>query len=225
MIVASNILIVAAHSDDEALGCGGTIARHIAEGDTVNAVFMADGVTARSDNTPDKLEKRILAAREAQNILGIANAEHLQLPDNRLDSVPLLDIVQKLEAIIFKIAPTLIYTHHYGDLNIDHSITHQAVMTAVRPMPENTVKEVYAFEALSSTEWQTPSKHPFLPDTYIDISKYLKNKMQAIAAYDLEMHPAPHSRSTKHVEHLAYHRGLSIGVEAAEAFMTIRRII
>lgn len=218
------ILVVAAHTDDEALGCGGTIARHVAEGDAVHAVFMADGVNARSNVAIGDLECRMEAARQAHEILGLQRVEYLGLPDNCMDSLPLLHIVKALEAVIQSIAPQVIYTHHHGDLNIDHRITHSAVMTACRPLPGACVREIFSFEVLSSTEWSTPHKDPFVPNVFVDISPYLEKKQQALLAYQHEMRHAPHSRSIEHSEYLARHRGHSVGVGAAEAFMAIRQI-
>lgn len=218
------VLIIAAHTDDEALGCGGTIARHVAEGDTVHAVFMADGVSSRPDATPEDMALRMKAARQAHEILGLKRVQYLGLPDNRMDSLPLLDVVQALEAVLQDIAPQVIYTHHHGDLNIDHRITHQAVMTACRPFPGSTLREIYGFEVLSSTEWATPQKDPFLPNVFVNISDFLEIKRKALQAYQPEMRLIPHSRSIEHAEHLARHRGYSLGVAAAEAFMTIRLI-
>lgn len=218
------ILIVAAHTDDEALGCGGTIARHVAEGDIVHAVFVADGVTSRTNADSGELQRRQDAAEEAQAILGIHRAFYLCLPDNRLDSMTLLDVVQPLEAVIRTIAPQVIYTHHHGDLNIDHRITHQAVMTACRPLPGSSVEEIYTFEIMSSTEWNTAAQAPFLPSCYIDITPFLPTKLAALEAYKLEMRDPPHSRSLAHLDHLARHRGHTVGVEAAEAFMVMRLI-
>ena len=218
------VLIVAAHADDEALGCGGTIARHTAEGDVVHAIFMADGVNSRTNSAVDELPRRMTAARQAHEILGLQSVKYLEFPDNCMDSVPLLKIVQTLETIIKTISPQIIYTHHYGDLNIDHRITHSAVMTACRPQPEGTVREIFTFEVLSSSEWAAPAKEPFLPSVFVDISDYLDLKTQALQAYQLEMRSAPHSRSIEHAECLARHRGNSVGVGAAEAFMSIRQI-
>jgi N-acetylglucosamine malate deacetylase 1 len=219
-----SILIVAAHSDDEALGCGGAIARHKAEGDTVSAVFMADGVSSRIDVCQDELKKRLAAAKQAHDLLGLDEVHYLSLPDNAMDSVSMLEVVQKLEPIIQKYSPEIIYTHHLGDLNVDHVTTHQAVMTACRPQPGHSVKEILCFEVLSSTEWSTGTNHPFIPNVYADISDFLDTKLDALKAYEIEMRPSPHSRSVKHAEYLARHRGHSVGVEAAEAFMLIRSI-
>jgi LmbE family N-acetylglucosaminyl deacetylase len=218
------VLIVAAHADDEVLGCGGTIAKHTSEGDVVHAVFMADGVRSRSNTADVDLPRRMVAAKQAHKILGLQRVEFLELPDNCMDSVPLLKIVQALEAVIQKISPQVIYTHHHGDLNIDHRITHNAVMTACRPVPGCAIKEIYSFEVLSSTEWAVPSLEPFLPNCFVDIKNFLDHKIKALQAYELEMRPVPHSRSIEHVKCLARHRGYSVGVDAAEAFMSIRQI-
>lgn len=223
-MVNKKILIVAAHADDEALGCGGTVARHTAEGDEVHAIFMADGVNSRANSAVDDLPRRMAAAMQAHKILGLKSVKYLEFPDNCMDSIPLLKIIQTLEKAINTISPQIIYTHHYGDLNIDHSITHRAVMTACRPQPERVLEAIYCFEVLSSTEWATPALEPFLPNVFIDISDYLNQKIQALHAYKLEMRSAPHSRSIEHAECLARHRGNSVGVGAAEAFMLIRQI-
>lgn len=220
----NTVLVVAAHTDDEVLGCGGTIARHVAEGDTVYAVFMADGVTSRSLAGQDDLKMRNSAAECAKKILGIKNNFYLTLPDNRMDSIPLIDVTQHLEPIIRELQPAIIYTHHHGDLNIDHRITHQAVMIACRPMPGNSVRAIYAFEVMSSTEWATPAAEPFVPNHHVDINDYLDIKLLALKAYQLEMREAPHSRSIAHMTHLAYHRGHMVGMNAAEAFSIVRSI-
>jgi N-acetylglucosamine malate deacetylase 1 len=220
--VSKVVLVVAAHADDEALGCGGTIARHVAEGDTVHAVFLADGVSSRRDADSDDLTRRLAATEQARQIFGIAANTFLGLPDNRLDVMPLLDVIQPLEQVIRQINPQVIYTHHYGDLNVDHRIAHQAVMTACRPIPGCSVREIYAFEVMSSTEWSSVGLMPFLPNLFVDISDYLHIKLKALEAYSLEMRPAPHTRSMEGLIALAKHRGHCVGVDAAEAFMVMR---
>lgn len=220
--MSNTVLVVAAHADDEALGCGGTIAKHVAAGDRVHVVYVADGVTSRGGAGQDDLVRRQQATENARNILGISTLAFLDLPDNRLDSLPLLDIVQPLETLIGKLEPEIIYTHHYGDLNVDHRLVHQAVMTACRPLPGSTVREILAFEVMSSTEWSGPGLAPFLPNFFVDISAHMETKMQALEAYALEMRVAPHSRSTEHMRCLAKHHGYCMGVDAAEAFMVMR---
>lgn len=220
--MSKTVLIVAGHTDDEVLGCGGTIARHVAEGDIVYAVFMADGVSSRPQTGQDELSYRNAAAESAREILGIRENFYLGLPDNRLDSLPLINVIQSLEPIVVKLQPNIIYTHHHGDLNVDHCITHQAVLTACRPTPESTVCEIYAFEVPSSTEWASPTAEPFLANYFVDISDHLATKVEALNAYQLEMRDAPHARNIDHLRYLAYHRGHTVGVMAAEAFVTIR---
>lgn len=218
------VLVVASHADDEVLGCGGTIARLASEGDQVHLVLMADGVNSRPGASRADLANRMAAASKAHQILGTSSVSYLELPDNKMDSQPLLEIVQALEPIIHRLAPSLIFTHHHGDLNIDHQITQRAVMTACRPQPGSPVKAIYGFEVLSSTEWTVPGKDPFLPNLFIDISSHLGAKLRALDAYSKEMREVPHSRSIQHAEVLARHRGYCMGVEAAEAFVVYRII-
>lgn len=223
--MSNRVLVVAAHPDDEVLGCGGTIARHVSEGDFVEVIFLADGVFSRADSTVEEFNKRIQSAEEARKILGVSKYHYLGFPDNRLDSIPLLDIVQPLERLIFMISPSVVYTHHHGDLNIDHKITNQAVLTACRPIPNSSIREIHSFEILSSTEWATPNHNPFLPNLHINITQFLETKLKALEAYRVEMREFPHSRSVDHVRTLACHRGNCLGLAAAESFEVIRKIV
>ncbi len=221
------ILVVAAHPDDEVLGCGGTVVQHVEKGDQVNIVFMADGVTSRVDSfTDEDVSIRNEAACESCRILGTQSPVFLGFPDNRLDTVALLDVVQALEKEIIAIQPSVIYTHHSEDLNVDHRITHQAVFTACRPQVGNSVNEIYSFEVLSSTEWSSPSeKSYFIPNRFVDISNVMKRKIEALHAYKEELREFPHSRSIETVELLARYRGSTMGMQAAEAFQVERILI
>jgi N-acetylglucosamine malate deacetylase 1 len=219
------ILVVAAHPDDEVLGCGGTVARHVDDGDEVHVIFMSDGVTSRTDIGSNEIEIRKQAKKYACNILSIVQpTRFLGFPDNCMDTVALLDIVQALEKVINEIEPEVIYTHHIGDLNIDHRITHKAVITACRPQPGFCVKEIYAFEVLSSTEWQTPGVKAFYPNVFVDIADYIDFKKQALEAYFEEMRQSPHSRSIDNAIRLNALRGNTVGLDYAEAFMLLRKI-
>ena len=223
-------LIIAAHPDDEVLGCGGSMAKWAKKGHEVHVLIMAEGATSRDksrDRDSRKQELSILAqsAKKAADILGVKSVELLNYPDNRMDSVDMLDVVKSVEEIIEKLQPEVVVTHHAGDLNIDHQITHQAVITACRPQPEQTVKRILSFEVPSATEWQSPdSGCPFVPNWFEDITDALPMKMKALEAYQSEMRPWPHARSIKAVEHLARWRGASAGCEAAESFMLVRNI-
>lgn len=220
----SDVLVIVAHPDDEVLGCGGAIAKHVAEGDRVQVVYMADGVGARGGDYELEVNRRSEARDRALCVLGVTGWRGFQFPDNKMDSVALLDAVQALERVVQDIRPRVIYTHHYGDLNVDHRVTHHAVMTACRPLPGSSVREIYACEVMSNTEWSSPGLAPFVPNAYVDITPHWAVKLSALEAYELEMRSAPHSRSIPHLEYLARHRGSCIGVEAAEAFMLMRAI-
>ena len=225
-----SILIVAAHPDDEVLGCGGSIAKWSKKGHKVHVLIMAEGATSRNsqrDRNASKKELSILAqsANNAGEILGVETVNLLDYPDNRMDSVDLIEVVKSIENYIENIKPEVIATHHFGDLNIDHQIVHSAVMTASRPQPEHVVKRILCFETQSSTEWQSPShKQVFIPNWFEDISSTLEIKIKALDAYKSEMNSFPHSRSIKAIEYLAKLRGSIVGKNAAEAFMLMREI-
>lgn len=220
--MSKKILVVAAHPDDEVLGCGGTIARHAAEGDIVHVVFLTDGEGARQCVAPDATARREGVAAMALSILGAAAPVFLGLEDNRLDAYALLDIVRPVEKVVAALAPDVVYTHHGGDLNIDHQLAHRAVMTACRPLPGSPAREIYSFEVVSSTEWGSPGVRDFAPQMYVDISAFMALKQQALEAYREEMRAAPHARSVENLAALAAYRGASVGVAAAEAFMVMR---
>lgn len=224
-----SVLVIAAHPDDEALGCGGTIARWGANGAMVHLAFLADGIRARnpdSSEARDALLGRRAAAELALEALGgAASVAFGDLPDNQLDSVPLLHITQRVESLIDAHLPDTVVTHHAGDLNIDHRRVHQAVMTACRPQRGHPVTTILCFEVPSSTEWQPPgSGEPFMPNWFVDISATLPRKLAALDAYAAEMRDWPHPRSREGVEHLARWRGAMVGCDAAEAFILARAV-
>lgn len=217
------VLVIAAHSDDEALGCGGTLARHAREKDDVYALFMTDGVGARGDTKGAKA--RADAAHKAAKALGIKDIMMGSFPDNAMDCVPLLEIVQFVESAIRDIKPHVIYTHHAGDLNIDHVLTSRAVLTACRPLPGSKVEAIYGFEVLSSTEWAGPAAaNAFCPAHFVNIEEDYAAKVKALKAYQMEMRTFPHPRSPQVVEALAVLRGSQAGVKRAEAFTVLRTI-
>jgi len=218
--------VVAAHPDDEVLGMGGTIARHTACGDAVHVVFLGDGVSSRGNVEKALLEERKSCALRACKILGANVLSFEALPDNQFDSVPLLSVVKTVEEVKKATDPQVIYTHHAGDLNIDHRVVCQAVLTAFRPLPSETFGEIRAFEVNSSTEWGgRGGLEPFVPDTYVDISPYLSKLEESCRCYSKEIRKDPHARSMEAVRYSAFRRGREVGVYAAEAFMTLRRIL
>ena len=226
----SPVLVVAAHPDDEVLGCAGTIARHVDSGDQVFVLIVAEGATSRFDQRDrnrfsGNLSDLAQAAKSAGRILGVEDVELLDLPDNRLDSLDRLDLIKHIERRIETYRPQCVYVHHSGDVNIDHRLLHEAVVTACRPVPGHYVRRLLSYEVVSSTEWQPPgSASPFKPNWFVDISAQWERKRQALIAYNSEMRPWPHPRSLDAVEHLARWRGSQVGVDAAEAFCLLRDI-
>ncbi len=213
------VLVIAAHPDDEVLGCGGSIARHRAAGDAVAVLIMADGVGSRSGADAPAAAARQQCARQAAKILGVQDLTLLAYPDNRMDEATLLDVVRDIEKVMARCVPNIVYTHHAGDVNIDHRIVHGAVIAACRPQPGHAVKQLLFFETPSSTEWRPPASHAvFAPNWFVDISATLELKLQALVAYAPELREFPHPRSLQAVEHLARWRGASAGLAAAEAF-------
>lgn len=231
------VLTIAAHPDDEILGCGGTMARHTREGDSVYILILAEGVTSRdtlrdTESRSEELAELRKTAIRAGSIVGATAVFFGGFPDNRMDSLELLDVVKVVEEMIAGLRPTVLYTHHHGDLNIDHRITHQAVLTAARPLPGSSVKRIYSFEVPSATGWSAPvAANAYLPQCYVDISgeahsgkNYLDLKMEALNVYAEEMREFPHARSVKALHDLALWRGSQVGLLAAEAFELYRSI-
>ncbi len=228
--MSEHILVVAAHPDDEVLGCGGTIRRHVEDGATVTILIVAEGATSRDDKRNitargSDLANLNNAAEIAAKALGVSDLVLAGWPDNRLDSVPLLDIVKIIEGVAQRIDPKIVYVHHPRDLNIDHRVLHQATCTACRPLPGSGVQAIYAFETPSSTEYGTIGSGPvFDPTHFVDIEAQWIAKRAALEAYPMEMRPFPHVRSIEAVEALAKWRGASVGVRMAEAFVVVREL-
>lgn len=224
------VLVVVAHPDDEILGVGGTVAKHVAEGDKVYAVILGEGQTSRKDKREDT-DKEILKNLHQNTLqsaekIGYTKVFFENLPDNRFDNIDLLDIVKTVEKRIEELQPEVIYTHYSGDLNIDHQYTARAVLTATRPIGNYPVKEIYAFETLSSSEWNFDynAQSVFSPNMYVDITEYYRKKEEAMSCYVSELCEFPHPRSLKGMEVLAQKRGMEVGKKYAEAFVLIRKI-
>lgn len=222
----NKILVVAAHPDDEVLGAGGTIAKAAKAGDEVFVLILGDGESSRGqENLENRLAVKNQASHKAGRLLGVKEIFFESLPDNQFDSLPLLSIVKTIEKHLIIVKPNVVFTHHSGDLNIDHQRTFQAVLTACRPQPGFFVKKIMSFEVLSSTEWQ--AKNPgsiFCPNVYNDISDFLGLKIKALECYQTELKDFPHPRSVEGVRTLAQYRGMESGLKLAEAFQLIREI-
>ncbi|WP_427338095.1 PIG-L deacetylase family protein [Caloranaerobacter sp. DY30410] len=225
----SKILVIAAHPDDEILGVGGTVKKHVNKGDIVDCLILGEGMTSRGKKREDTDKKILDKLHEdtlnAAKIIGYRNVYFSNLPDNRFDSIDLLDIIKEVEKYVDMLKPDIIYTHHYGDLNIDHRKTFESVITACRPVGEYSVKEIYTFETPSSTEWNFKYEdNIFKPNVFIDIEDTIKDKLDAIACYKTEIRDYPHPRSLKALKIIAQRWGIIVGKKYVEVFELIRKV-
>jgi len=222
-----SILCVAAHPDDEVLGIGGTLARHAAKGADVHVCILSDGVTSRyndEDAAAEEIRRRRDRARRACDALG-ASVSLYGFPDNSFDTVPLLDVVQTIEAEVDDHDPDVVYTHHYGDLNVDHELACRATVTATRPLKDSDVDRVLAFETLSASEWAVPKPdNAFQPTTFVDVDDQLETKLEALSAYEGELRDPPHPRTVETVRKNAEVWGAKSGLDAAEPFELLRQV-
>lgn len=224
-----NVLVIAAHPDDEILGQAGTIRRLTNEGVYCRAVIVAEGLTSRADKRSDadfeELKKLQADARTSAKVVGYKSINFCELPDNRLDGMELLDIIKVVSEYIEKYNPDTIFTHHHGDLNIDHRIVCEAVLTACRPVRDYAVERIYAFETMSSTEWNYTYENSFHPNVYFNVTNTIQSKINAMKCYRSESAMSPHPRSPEALMALAEYRGSNVSVKYAEAFMLLREVI
>lgn len=227
------LLVVAAHPDDEALGCAATVRLKVDRGWTAWLVIMATGATGRlaADASAEEalagVERLKEESRRAADVIGFERTERLGFPDNRMDTVSRVDLSQAIRGIIEQLQPYLVLTHHPGDYNWDHTRTFEAVMMAARPNPpEFSPSEIWTFEVLSSTEraWQDAAR-AFHPNLYVDVGRTIDQKKLALSYYQSEYRSYPHPRSIEAVEYLARKRGNEVGLAYAEAFHMVRRIV
>lgn len=229
-MVKQTVLVVAAHPDDEALGCGGTVAQYAADGHEVHIAILGEGISSRHHRRDDapaaELHQLRRDAEAAASALGARSVLFGGLPDNRFDEVALLDVVKQVESWIGSVRPAIIYTHHPGDLNVDHGVTFRAVLTATRPGASAvSVRDLYAFEVPSSTDWAFQRVAPaFRANVFVDIAAGLEKKIAAMQCYESERREPPHPRSPDVLRATAVRWGSVAGMPAAEAFELIRSL-
>lgn len=219
----SKVLVIAPHPDDEVLGCAGTIAKHVLNGNKIYVCIVTE--TYPPDWPTDDLMRRKEEVLKADKLLGVRKTYFLGFPTVRLDTVPQKELNEKLTKVINQVKPELVYIPHRGDINQDHRLVFDAAMVAVRPKPGSLVRRVLSYEILSETEWGAPFRdNVFIPNVYVDISETLETKLKAMSEYKSELKEYPHPRSLEAISALAKVRGSSIGVRAAEAFMLVREV-
>ncbi|SNX65348.1 LmbE family N-acetylglucosaminyl deacetylase [Streptomyces sp. TLI_55] len=218
----STVLVLAAHPDDELLGVGGTLARHVRSGDAVHAVVLAEGASSRyRSGLAEDLAK---SAQRAAEVLRLSSLELWDLPDQRLDTLPLIDVVQRMEAVVNGMRPDLVYTHFPCDVNADHGVVARAAWTACRPYVLPRLRRFAVFETPSSTEWAWAAGSPFTPSLYVDVSDTLDTKLEAMACYKTELRPPPHPRSLGALRERAAYWGSQVGRQAVEPFQILREV-
>lgn len=215
----NKVLVIAAHPDDELLGCGGVVAQHTKRGDHVTTLVMCEGESLRYQGQEINQQSHIW---KAAKVLGVDDVRSFQFPDQKLETIILTDLIDPILKVVREIEPNIVYTQYGGDVNRDHKILFEAVLVATRPT-EHFIETVYAFDTASSTEWAYPRS--FIPDTWIDISETLEQKLEAMSCYTSELRDYPHPRSLEALRNKAKAWGNQCNMDAAEVFMTIRRVI
>ena len=219
------ILIIVAHSDDETIGMGGTIKKHINNNDEVYVVSMTNGIGSRDNINNSDLLKRQNSAKLASKYLGFKWLDNFNFEDNAMDKYALLEIVKCIEQVKKNIDPDLVYTHTSTDMNIDHKIVSNAVLIAFRPQPNENCREIRFFEVPSATDYGNESiVNKFSPNLYVNIKDTWDFKEQAMIAYETELRDYPHSRSILGIKNLACLRGNQVGLYMSESFQVIRKI-
>lgn len=222
------ILVIAAHPDDEILGVGATIKKHVLNGDQCYCLILGEGLTSRKSER-ESTEANLISnlhnnAMASGKEVGYSEMFFSNLPDNRFDSLDMLDIVKIIEKYVEEIHPDVVYTHYCDDLNIDHKITFDAVLTACRPVNDYAVKEIYAFETPSSTEWCFRNGKRFAPNVFIDVKETISSKIKAMSLYETELRKYPHPRSLEALKIIAARWGTVVGLEYVEAFELVRKV-
>jgi LmbE family N-acetylglucosaminyl deacetylase len=218
-----NVLVLAAHPDDEVLGMGGTIALHVSRGDSVRVVCVTDGSSTQYPDDPARRERKNDEARAAAAALGVSDYVHLDLPDMRLDTLPHVEINRVVEEHVRTIRPEVVYTAH-PDVNRDHGALFDSVAVATRPTPDQAVRRVLTYAPTSSTEWTPAGANWFVPNWFVDITETFARKLAAFACFATEERPYPHPRNARALEAHAEFYGATIGREYAEPFVLVRSV-
>lgn len=230
LIKGKKILVVAAHPDDEVLGCGATLAKAIDCGCEVHVLFVGEGISARfpfgqydSQEFKDQTEVRQKGAEKALMTLGISSFKFGEKLCGQFDSYPLIQLVKEIEEEIKIISPDILLTHNPSEVNIDHRLTYEAVEVACRPTRDFIPNEIYTFEIPCSGSWTFETS--FKPNVFINVEKYWEKKMAAWKCYVGEERPFPFPRSDEGLKTLSQYRGMSCNLKQSEAFKLVRKVV
>ncbi len=217
------ILAISAHPDDETIGAGGTLAKHVAAGDEVYWVVATQAYTPRwPQHVLDRASQQI---DEVQEFFGIKQVFRLGFPTMHLNTIPSIDLASALQQVVDEVRPDVVYTTPRNDVNEDHRAIFDATLIACRPLPGSSVKRLLSYEIITTTRFGSPSGcQMFEPNVFVDISDYLETKVQAMAIFETELREFPHPRSLEGLRILCRERGMSVGIEAAECFELIREM-
>ncbi len=220
------VLCLAPHCDDETLGCGGTLARHVADGDDVIVAVVTGPGEGEHPVFPRSTWDTVRAeARIAMDMLGVRELWFDNVPAALVGDVPKHQLNRAVHTLLERACPELLYVPHPFDLHKDHREIFDAASVAWRPVNElgRGIREIYAYEVLSETAWNAGGIEPgFVPNVWVDISATFEHKQRALAAYQSQLRPFPDARSLEAAVHLARYRGAQMGMQAAEAFVLVR---
>jgi LmbE family N-acetylglucosaminyl deacetylase len=225
----NKILVIAAHPDDEVLGMGGTIARLTDEGNDVHLLIVTDGSSSQYRDDPNLksiIDEKKRETAESSRILGIKSITYSNLPDMKLDSIPHVEVNKAIEEVVERLQPDTVYTHFWGDVNMDHQRVYQSTLVAVRPTANQSVHAVYCYSVPSSTEWSPyiPTM-VFMPNLFVSIEKYVEVKKTALSSYTTELRPYPHPRSIEYIQKQDEAVGLRGGMGPVERFVLLRKSV
>jgi LmbE family N-acetylglucosaminyl deacetylase len=217
------VLVISAHPDDEILGVGGTVARHVLQGDQVTVVIVADGATSRYEAGAENTLRAY--GEKAAAVVGLRDVRFLGFKDQRLDQGAIIDVIKPIEKVVQEVRPEVVYCHHWGDLNRDHRVVSEAVAVACRPVGEGYPRRLLMFETPSSSEWSVPDPAlQFMPNVFIDIGATIEKKLEAMACYESELRPEPHPRSLAALRARAQYWGQIVGKAYVEPFVLAREV-
>ena len=224
-VYKKRVLVIVAHSDDESFGCGGLIKKLSLKKNIVKVISFTNGISSRKNQKINEIKERKKSAINASKVLGFKWLAQYDYPDNELDKVSLLKIIQIIEGYKKKFKPHIVITHNFSDLNIDHRKIAEGTLTAFRPEPNEILEKFLTFEIPSATDFRVlKNKKNFIPNYFVNIEKFFATKIKAINCYKKELKPYPHSRSILGIKNLNKLRGNQSGLKYSEAFEIIRKI-